>query len=882
LTRALWPLPLSARRMVPLFLLVTFLCLFAVRYLGEMERLDVSVMADEQLRLRERLNTEQTRLDFQAGLGQNMLVRRVVGGLGLYSGLERAYLVDRGDKVQASLSRRDLGQPVAVVLARDGRFAQALGELAARPVGRVIEVDRYADSSLITALVPVQTGERLLVVVDAARPLLARRAELREELVREGLWLLMVVGLLAWALHRVWFRRAERLARALSEMGAGRLDVRTGVTGRDELALIGEQADRMAERLQAEQGRLQKMTQVVDRSPVVVIEWRNAPGWPVAYVSESLRQWGYAPADLMDGQVVYNDLFHPDDVVRVNEEIAHYFEHGPDEYRQEYRLRCADGEWVWVDDRTGLERDAHGEVSRISGILLDITVQKLAQQAQAEQTQMMRLFYEMPFIGMAITSPVDKRWLQVNDRLCEILGYPREELLQLPWTDITHPDDLKLNLGLFEDLQSGRIDSYGLQKRFVRQNGEVVSTQISVRPLRNPDGGIRHLFTTIQDITEQLRASSELGRQRDRLERAESMARLGSWSFDPDTQEGWWSPQMFRNMGLTPGLQAPPPEAFLERIHPDDRPAVAADMQSMFQGASVGDIEFRSNPENGQVRWFRGTVRRQERDVAQLPIYTGTLLDITPIKQAEEQLRRANEVLEQRVAERTAQLSEANHELEAFSYTVSHDLRAPLRGIDGYSQLLQEEYGPRLDEEGQHFVQRIRAGITLMGELISDLLDYSHLDRRTMGMDTVEVATVIDRVLEMYRPEIERNDIAVVRDVESLTLKLDREGLNLALRNLVGNALKFSRGRPQAGIEIGAKRQDDHCLIWVKDHGVGFDMQYHDRIFGIFQRLHRAEDYPGTGVGLALVAKAVQRMGGRVWAQSEPGQGATFFLEFPV
>jgi signal transduction histidine kinase len=260
---------------------------------------------------------------------------------------------------------------------------------------------------------------------------------------------------------------------------------------------------------------------------------------------------------------------------------------------------------------------------------------------------------------------------------------------------------------------------------------------------------------------------------------------------------------------------------------------------------------------------------------------SGVLLDISALKQAQTKLERNNAELEQRVAERTAQLSAANEELEAFSYSVSHDLKAPLRGIDGYSQLLEEEYADRIDEEGRQFIGRIRRGVQQMGALISDLLDYSRMERRAMESQQVDLLPLIELVIEGHGADIRAAGTQLNLKVEPMVLQLDREGLAVVLRNLVGNAVKFSRGRTPPVVEIGSRVEAGRRLLWVRDNGVGFDMKYHDRIFGIFQRLQRAEDYAGTGVGLALVAKAVQRMGGRVRAESQPGEGATFFLEFP-
>ena len=293
-------------------------------------------------------------------------------------------------------------------------------------------------------------------------------------------------------------------------------------------------------------------------------------------------------------------------------------------------------------------------------------------------------------------------------------------------------------------------------------------------------------------------------------------------------------------------------------------------------------MRFRTHPGLGPVRWMRRVIQKIDRSAqGQGPSYIGTLLDITDAVLAEERLRAINEELERRVAERTEQLQEANRDLEAFTYTVSHDLKAPLRGIDGYSQLLMEDYGPQLGDEGLVFLERIRRGVGQMGELIADLLDYSRMERREMEPQPQVMLDLIERAIDTYEADIERQQVEVRRCLEPMTLKLDREGMAVVLRNLIGNAIKFSRSCANPVVEIGSRVENDRYLLWVRDNGVGFDMQYHDRIFGIFQRLHRAEEYPGTGVGLALVAKAVQRMGGRVWAESRLGEGATFYLEFP-
>jgi PAS domain S-box-containing protein len=248
--------------------------------------------------------------------------------------------------------------------------------------------------------------------------------------------------------------------------------------------------------------------------------------------------------------------------------------------------------------------------------------------------------------------------------------------------------------------------------------------------------------------------------------------------------------------------------------------------------------------------------------------------DITQQKQNEAELER-------RVAERTAQLAAANKELESFSYSVSHDLKAPLRGIDGYSQLLDELYSSKLEEEGRFFVHTIRSATLKMAELIDDLLSYSRLERRVMTAVSIELGQFVTQILEPYQEEIETRAVEIRSCLPLTIVQADPEGLSIALRNVIDNAMKFTRKISNPVIVIGVEERDQSCVIWVRDNGVGFDIQYHDRIFEVFQRLQRVEDYPGTGVGLAIARKALLRMGGKIWAESIPDEGTTFFMEIP-
>jgi light-regulated signal transduction histidine kinase (bacteriophytochrome) len=273
------------------------------------------------------------------------------------------------------------------------------------------------------------------------------------------------------------------------------------------------------------------------------------------------------------------------------------------------------------------------------------------------------------------------------------------------------------------------------------------------------------------------------------------------------------------------------------------------------------------------------TQPRQSSDVPEKDC-SDYALELSECKRTEAQILKLNAELEQRVTERTRQLEAANKELEAFSYSVSHDLRAPLRGIDGFSQILLKKYAGQLDATGSDYLQRIRNASTRMGELIEDLLKLSRVSRAKVAIEKVDLTPIAKSILsELADRDPQRRVATEVQD--GVEVGGDPRLLRVALENLLGNAWKFTGKRDASRIAFGVREQDGEQAVFVEDNGAGFDMKYAHKLFGAFQRLHGAAEFEGTGIGLATVQRIINLHGGRIWADSTPGKGATFYFVIP-
>jgi len=305
--------------------------------------------------------------------------------------------------------------------------------------------------------------------------------------------------------------------------------------------------------------------------------------------------------------------------------------------------------------------------------------------------------------------------------------------------------------------------------------------------------------------------------------------------------------------------------------------ALIKDLWATIGHGKVWKGELKNKARDGSYYWVDTTIVPFLGTDGKPRQYVAIRADITERKRAEEQIKQLNSELEKRVSLRTGELEAANQELAAFSYSISHDLRAPLRAMAGFARILEKELAGQTSDDARHAMERIRANAAKMGDLVDGLLDFASLGRRPLAKRKVSPAVIARGVCEELRSETEGRNVEI-EITELPQCETDPTLLKQVFANLLSNAVKYTRGRNPAVIKVGSSQHGEETVYFVRDNGAGFDMKYAGKLFQVFQRLHRADQFEGTGVGLAIVHRIVQRHGGRIWTESQLDQGTTFYF----
>ena len=629
----------------------------------------------------------------------------------------------------------------------------------------------------------------------------------------------------------------------------------------------------ISERKQAEQAR-DNLAAIVENSNDAIIS-SSFSGIILSWNAAAERVLGYSAGEMIGRP--NTSIYPPGWTSRIARNIERVRRGEVVPPHESHRM-TKDGRMIDVLTSHSPIRDPDGNIVGASVILHDISALKQAAAAVQASEERFRAAFEQAGVGMGLRALdldlSNAPWLRVNQKLCDILGYTREELLRISSADFTPPEDRQAAIDYNEKLLRGEIKNYSREKRYVRKDGRIIWADVSVSSVSGPDGRPSQVISVVRDITDSKRAEEARARLAAIVENSGDAiigraldGTITSWNAGAEQVYGYTS-------GEAIGRNA------IMLIPPERRDHFESNQKLLRDGGARPPYESINLAKDG---------RRIPISASLFPIYdaegkvTGCaaiIRDISERKRAEQEILKLNAELEQRVAERTRQLEATNKELEAFSYSVSHDLRAPLRGIDGFSQLLLQKYAGQLDATGSDYLQRIRRAGLRMAELIDDLLQLSKVSRANVTIETVDLSRLARSVLsELGDREPQRSVATDVQD--GVEVGGDPRLLRVALENLLGNAWKFTGKREEARIRFGAREQDGEQAVFVEDNGAGFDIEYAHKLFGAFQRLHGATEFEGTGIGLATVQRIINLHGGRVWADSTLGKGATFYFVIP-
>lgn len=657
-------------------------------------------------------------------------------------------------------------------------------------------------------------------------------------------------------------------ARLVSDRGD--YSIRAAKTSGDELGTLTDAFNLMLSRIQHQTLALRESEEqrrlALEASRVGT--WnRDLATQRVTWDAQLHRLFGLEPGTFSGSEEDFLTVIHPDDRESVKVAIAKALRERT-ELNIEFRVVWADGSIHHLVSRGQGFYSEKGRPIRFTGVTLDATERR-----QAEEIRSFLAAIVDSSDDAVVGKDMKSRVVSWNAGAERMFGYTAAEMLGQPITRILSPDRPDEEPAVQEEVKKGQIRHFETVR--VKKDGKPIDVSLTISPIKNARGDIIGISSISRDITESKRAqvaleehAAILREQTQMLDLANIMAR------DLDDRVILWNAGMEKMYGWTKS------EAIGRTSHELFRTCFPEQLKS------IREILFRDGHWEGELVHCRKHgdpifVASQwilHRDPAGKPAAILEVNnDITDKREAEAQVLKLNSELEQRVRDRTAELTSANQEMEAFTYSVAHDLRAPLRHIDAFARILVEDFAPELPAEASRYLENIRAGSRNMSRLVDDLLNLARVGREHLKRRATPLGEIVGQVVDDLRSETQER--AIEWRIEPLpTVECDPGLIKQVFANLLSNAVKYTRPRPMAVIEVGSRQFDGESALFVRDNGVGFNMKYADKLFGVFQRLHRAEEFEGTGVGLATVDRIIRKHGGSVWAEAEMGKGATFYF----
>lgn len=592
----------------------------------------------------------------------------------------------------------------------------------------------------------------------------------------------------------------------------------------------------------------------------------------LTYISSAVERMSSYTREEMLGKP-FAAFVHPDDIAALTSSFIALFAgiYQP----SEFRVLDKNGDVHWVRSSSRLTQEK-GEVSGVAGVFVDITARKHAEEALRESEARYRDLVELSPDGIAIHC--EGKLVFANNAGARLLGaQDASELLDRPIMDFVHPDSRAAVATRVLHVLTEGGHAERMEEKFLRLDGSAIDVEVASMPLTYQGKAAAQVI--VHDVGERNRANEALRvgakRYRDLLENSHDLiyfhdldGNLKAFNRAAEKATGYTRQEAAGVLNLN-SLVAPEHLPFVHKVLRGLREGMAPPMS----------YEIDIIAKDGR-RIALEVVSRVVRHDGQAVGMQGIARDVTERKRAQAEVNRLNEELEQRVRDRTARLETATKEMEAFSYSVSHDLRSPLRVIEGFSHLFLEEYGSQLDAQGRHYIERVKATGSRMGELISDLLALSRVARSALRRGRCDLSAFARSVAAELRQAAPDRDVTF-EIAGGVVAEGDASLVRIVMHNLLENAWKYTGRQPRACIEFGVGVVDGERFYFVRDDGAGFDPRYAGRLFGAFQRLHPASEFEGTGIGLATVQRIVQRHGGRVWAEGAVGEGAKFCFTLP-